>query len=283
MIIRDQAGNPKGCPKCEVLPRIEIQEASRLTPEHFGQFLNGEIPAIILRQKVDLSVCKKISANFRSLSDKRAREDGVAADFVGANHYKMTTEDYLNLAESSRAAVESLFEKTRNPARLIQGEIAHLLKARGFNFRVAKHNGRKAGECRLSAFNEEGEFALRPHDDLGQLSHPAQKGFEIQNCIAPKAVNIYLEVPQEARGLRAWNRRFCSECRAKLGIESSGYPYPMEALEGLESTLIKIRLGDVLLLDGCFPHAVENTFGRDRFLLNFFFGKIDAHTYAYWC
>ena len=277
----DQIDN-KGCTKCETLSRFEVQEASQLTPELFDQFLEGKIPAILLRQKVDLSVCKKIAANFRSLSDKQKRKDGVPAYFIGANHYKMKMEDYLNLVALSRAAVELLFEMTRNPARLIQGEIARLLKARGYKLRVAEHNGRKAGEYRLSAFNEVGEFALRPHDDLGQLSHPAQKGFEIQNCTEPKAVNVYIDIPKIGGWLGLSNCRFCSECRTKLGIEFTGYPYPKETLVGLESTLIKVRPGDIVLLDGRFPHWVENTFGQDRSLLNFFFGKIDAQTYAYW-
>ncbi len=57
----------------------------------------------------------------------------------------------------------------------------------------------------------------------------------------------------------------------------TGYPYPVEVLNGFQRLVVQPEQGDLLILSGSFVHGVRGIRGAgSRILLNHFGGFVDA-------
>lgn len=132
------------------------------------------------------------------------------------------------------------------------------LSARNREFRSARWEGSEACHFVMRSWVDSGSFSLKPHDDEAQCKDPLQKGFEIQDALPENAlcaVNICLQ--NEAGGLlRLWNIHPDDAARAALGLELTGYPYPVELLNRVSYLDVEIRPGDLYAFDGRYVHAV---------------------------
>lgn len=251
-------------------------------PQGLLDVLTGVKPAMRVTSVVDPRDCEAIADNFARACGRRG--DEVPADRIGADHYGKATSLYLDECAAAAPKVEALFAGTVNPVAALKDKIGRILRRKGeLAFRAAGHDGRVAAEVRAMRFTGHGEqFALEPHDDRAQLRHPDQAGFEIQRVTYPVAVNHYVRVPRTGGGLRVWNIRPDDECRKRLGLEFTGYPYPTDSLLGVESFVVHFRPGDCVFLSGAHVHAVEQTNGEERIILSFFMGHTGGKEVVWW-
>lgn len=172
-----------------------------------------------------------------------------------------------------------------NVAELIAGVIYPALDP-GMTLRPALHDGRLAERLRVAMWNSDGDYALLPHEDISQLSDPEQEGFEIQRTQNPVAVNFYPAMPEQGGQLRVWDIAPDARTRQRLGISTSGFPYPLEALDRIPYVDIKAKAGDAVFLQGRFVHAVLGSNGSvsaPRITMNGFFGiSADGSTVIQW-
>jgi len=251
-------------------------------PQGLLDVLLGVKPAMRVSDALDIKTCESIANNFNRICQKRG--DEVPADRVGADHYGKTTNLYLTECASAAAVIEDLFDGVTNPVVTLKDKVGRILVQRyGMNLRAARNEGRVAADLRAMRFTGHGkQFALKPHEDQAQLRDPAQAGFEIQQVRYPVAVNHYLRVPQNGGGLRVWNFRPDDEFRRLLGLGFTGYPYPVEMLQGVESFVVHFKPGDCVFLSGAHIHAVEQTNGEERIILSFFMGLAALNECVCW-
>jgi hypothetical protein len=265
------------------------QTSGTLDNEPILQVLRGELAAYRVRGYVPEDSCKRIAANFSTSRDRSPRygegEDGVEGYIVGASHIDQTTDEYLDDVATTAAAVADLYEGTADPLQKVRKQ---LLDTGGLTaMRPARHGGRPAGDSKAVQWNNTGEFLLLPHDDLSQLSDPIQSGFEIQALRRVMAINVYPLVPPGTGSLKVWNIEPDDRCRTALGLLHSGYPYPPEFLDDLESLVIPLATGDVVFLNGNLIHAVlgageETDSPAERLLLTSFTGLDSRGEFLWW-
>src|SRR5262249_53723284 len=154
----------------------------------------------VVRSAVPALRCGIVANNYRALCDRRARSDAVPGAYVGAYHYRKSTEDYLDQVESLAPELEQLFQGVQDPIAKIHRVIVDRRLVHGLVYRVAQHGGRCASACVARSWTDVGNYALLPHDDQAQLTAAAQRGFEIQAVIAHTIVGANLCIAKEGRG-----------------------------------------------------------------------------------
>lgn len=271
--------------------RFTVREVDgRIDGEVIASLLAGDIAAGVFRNAVPQTVCQQLVSNFWKNSGRRERPDGVPGHFIGAYHFGKETAAYFRDVSSTRPYLDELYRGVADPAEAVREEARRALARRGGSFRAAKHGGLSAGGSRALCWTASGKYLLDPHDDMAQLGQPQQGSFEIQKVRQHTvvAVNIYPHVhPLSGRYVQIWNIQPDDDCRRLLGLEHSGYPYPAEPLEAIESMLIEVNTGDICLFNGAQIHAVlgesDDVPLRDRrLLITFFMGFIDEATAVWW-
>ena len=261
-----------------------IREFDTLDMAEVERVLDGTSIGCIFRNVIPLADCRRITANFWNHPGLRQRDDAVPAYYLGAYHYGKSLESYLEAVAASSHSLHEVFEGCRNLFDEVMGPLGERLASRGVALRPAAHGGREAGHFVMRSWTGRGEFALQPHEDAAQLSCRTQKGFEIQDVRSPLvAVNICLENSGGGE-LHYWNVQPSDETRASLGLEETGYPYPLSAVEDIERLVLPVRPGDIYFFDGRYVHAVASQDDpvSHRATISYLMGYKDPQTAIYW-
>jgi hypothetical protein len=245
----------------------------------------GYSVALIVRGFLSVEEAQALSTGFEQACTS-VRTDGVPAQGLGASHYDKSTEGYFNEVQLRMPSLNQAYAQScvDLPARLQEALQAALDP--GLVLRAASWNGLHAPALRAAAWtNKSGRYALLPHDDLQQLRLPEQRGFEVQDVLGPVAANVYTSMPDVGGLLRLWNMQPLPHTKRLLGLERTGYPYPEALLDGVAYMDIQPRVGDLVLLNGAFVHAVTGWSGstQARQVWNGFSGLLkDKSAALYW-
>ncbi|MBC3214349.1 hypothetical protein KGP17_17250 [Serratia sp. JSRIV001] len=250
-----------------------------------NQVLSGQLAAYRVRQFLSVEERTQIVKNFWCSKARTPRygegEGGIEGYFVGASHIEKTTQEYLDQVAFFKKPVDAIYEGSVDPlARVREG-----FRKESMNVRAAIHDGRPAGDAKAVYWNNTGDYLLLPHDDLAQLSDPSQHGFEIQGVEHVMAMNFYADMPSEGGQLKVWNIAPDNDSRIKLGLEYSGFPYPVELLHEHAHLTIDLEAGDLVLLNGNLVHAVLGGSGisaRQRLLITCFMGQLPTGEVVWW-
>jgi hypothetical protein len=263
-----------------------IREIDRLDPGAILAVLRGEIAGVIVRGAIGDVACRHIAANFWRHPRRRQREDNVPAFFLGTYHYGKTLDAYFDEADRFRDVRREIFAGTEDVFGQVTDPLGARLAEGGVTLRVAHHQGRDASPFVVRSWSGSGEFALEPHDDGAQLLCALQRGFEIQQVAhAPAAVAVNVCVENDGEGhLYYWNLEPDAADRALYGLEETGYPYPPQAVEGVQRLVVPIHRGDVYCFNGKHLHAVSGHGGGDGFrsTISWLMGFSDPQTVIYW-
>lgn len=249
---------------------------------HLLRVIGGSAAGLLVKGYLTPTQCRRICDNFRHNAGLHARQDNVSGITVGADQYGKDGATYIRDSRQARSAVEDLFAGAMNVPTMLRADIQRLLPP-GIAVRPAVHDGIEFNHCRAVGWTDAGTYALKLHDDLAQLNDPRQRDFETARVANPIAFNIYPSVTDEGGELEVINLRPDEASKRRLGIEHSGYPYPVEALTGYDRLVIRPDPGDLLIIAGSLVHGVRGIRGKGfRLLLNHFAGFIDDQTFITW-
>jgi hypothetical protein len=262
-----------------------IEISSHFNPHDVVRVLRGEAVGCVFRNIIPTDVCKQVALNFWSHSELRRRGDEVPAHVLGTYHYSKTLSEYLSEAEQYRGAMHDIFAGCGDVFDEVMTAVASTLAEEGITMRVASHDGQAASEFVMRSWSGPGVFALEPHDDGAQLSHSQQQGFEIQRVANAPVVAFNMCFENTSGGeLSFWNIVPDDVSRDRLGLGETGYPYPLNALEGIDKLTIPIQAGDVYFFNGKHIHAVgaqQDSIGS-RSTISGIMGFMEPSTVIYW-
>ncbi len=269
---------------------FQVYESDQTINIHYvNEVLSGNLAAYRIRNYLPIAECEQISKNFWQSPKRVPRygdgENGVEGHFIGASHIDKTTNEYLREAQEFSGAIEHLYVNTVNPI----ANFRNTLKTDNNKYSVvrpAMHSNYQAGDSKAVYWSDLGEFLLKPHDDVAQLSDPRQNGFEIQRSTRVMAVNFYAQVPADAGQLKMWNIEPDDICRQNLNLTYSGFPYPAELLKNYSSIVIPVATGDLCVINGNLVHAVmrgnNNVASSSRLLITCFMSFNEANELIWW-
>ena len=263
---------------------FQFLSPTEFNPHDVIRVLRGEAAGCLFHGAIDQDVCARVARNFRDHPRLRARNDDVPAYFLGTYHYRKPLALYLEEAAAFRDTMHDVFDGCENVFQRVMSAVTSALAADGVTLRVAQHEGAAGSEFVMRSWSGAGQFSLAPHDDAAQLSHPLQRGFEIQSVAGPLvAFNMCLETPG-AGELHYWNIVPDEATRVRLGLQETGYPYPLDVLEGIDRLIVPIQAGDIYFFNGKNVHAVgpqRNASGY-RSTISGLMGVLDKQTVIYW-
>lgn len=267
-----------------------VEDWTSVNYETVFAILTGKLSVYVVRNAIAAEDCFRIRSNFWNRVGNSQRGDGPMAYVLGAYHYGKSTDQYFKDLTQNKMQPDSVFDGVRDPvSELYKGLQTHCLK-RNIDCRPAMFQGQAAGTSRAMSWMKPGDFLLEPHDDVGQLSNPKQRDFEIQLVAkrAVMAVNAYPSASPKEGQLKIWNILPDDAARARLGITETGFPYSPDVLNGFASMTIPLCTGDVCVFNGGQVHAVqgadytETRFRDRRLLLTSFAGFINDTTLVWW-
>lgn len=247
--------------------------------------LKGDITGLHIRQAFSIEVAEEISANFIHNPGRKERNDGVPGEYIGASHYGKDAITYFAESENARPFVDALFGNIVDPIRGLFDALKRELHNRGIELRLARSEHGQANICRAFCWSGAGMYALEPHDDAAQVLC-AGNDYELSavanNTVV--ALNLYASMPEEGGELRIWSHKPTITDRQSQGVEITGYPYSAAYLEAVPSHDLRLKAGDMALIDGGFVHGVTRQpgNGKPRILLNSFFGFARPDLVLWW-
>jgi hypothetical protein len=231
-------------------------------------------------------VCTEVASGFWSSPARRRRGVEAPGYFVGAYHYHKPTEQYLRESAEVEAAVQAVVAPAATELARFWHGLGDRVGGDGVTVRRARHGTGEACPWLLRSWHGDGAYALAPHEDRAQCGEPQQADFEIQGVLDHHvvALNICIENEDEGGRLVVWNIRPDRASQERLGLETTGSPYPPEVLEGIGSLALEVRPGDAYVIAGANVHAVESGLSpaSRRTTLACLFGRVDDRTIASW-
>lgn len=240
---------------------FKIVETNHVDITQLLDVFDGKIAGCIIRGGINYKTCKQISKNFWNNSFLRNRNDGVPGSFLGTYHYKKDLETYLNEAEQFNLILPSIFSHTQNIFQEIINALNLSLKDKQRIVRPAHHGIKEACHFFMRSWHgdENEEYALAPHDDSAQCTDKKQAGFEIQDTTDYPIIAANFCIENLGGGnLHYWNIQPDLHTRKMLGIQETGYPYPIELLQKFDMIDLHINAGDIYFFNGKNVHAVSS-------------------------
>ena len=251
--------------------------------------LEGRLAAAMAKDAMSEELCRRLVDRFWSSPGRLPRPDGVSGHYLGAYHYGKSFNEYIADIGTSEPYIQALLEGD-SPIDSVLAQIRSAVTSQNLALRRAIWRGRLAAPARALTWTTGDKYLLSPHDDVGQLCHPDQRDFEIQQVAdhTVLAVNIYPRVSRLGGAVRVWNCLPDQICRERFGVPHTGYPYPESALRDVPYFDLEVETGSVAIVNGGLVHAVLG-YGvhgeqpeRDRLLINMSVGRIDSKTVVHW-
>lgn len=262
---------------------FRLQVSERNVPKAIDAILKRQLLGFVVKQFASKEDCDRVAVNFVNSPFSMQRSDGVPGRTVGLSVFGLRPELYFKNVSHSRSHVYSLFEGCSHiPARLEDSLRKGLPTC--LSLRPAQYGDQQFLTLRANEWTGTGNMALEYHEDASQLLLPEQSCLEISRTLLPVAVNLYCKTPTYGGQLLIANIIPDLQSKRKLGLEHTGYPYPICLLHSFSIIEVDIGQGDLVVFNGSFLHAVRmGSGGGRRLVLNQFLGQVDDCTVVSWC
>lgn len=280
---------------------MKINEIAAFSPIEHNQIpdfdilramIMGELcaPAYIVRDYISHNICNIIKRKFFELISEtdggNRQNDFVPVIQIGATQFNKSSSDYIFEVSRTKAQIDEILRSVEIDHHQVDLFLDRFLTTNfeniGIKFRPSRFDGTEVNNFTIRKWTNSGmdSFALLPHEDLSQLSFARADGFEISDVSKVIACNIC--VSNSGGGdLLIWNLDPSLELKMKLGVEDTGYPYPLGILKSIKCCRIRINPGDIYFINANLIHAVEEINSSSRITLGRFVGNYGDQV-MYW-
>jgi hypothetical protein len=226
----------------------------------------GSNRLIVLRGLHEAGICARLEARFNQIIARQGSnrgEDGfVKVQQIGASQFARNGAEYVRETARHMGDVIDLF------SALEPGEVARLFLddlleqaflRRGRLYRQARHLGAPGNFATTRKWLDNGAMALHPHDDSAHLAYAAADGFEIASGPHTIAANICIADDATGSETVLWDHCPDDAVRREMGLEKTGYPYPIDYAEQFDSIRVRIRRGDLYFMNASYLHGVASS------------------------
>jgi hypothetical protein len=243
----------------------------------------------VVRNFVNSDWCKTVSESFNKEIKKngsnREMDGFVLTNQIGATQFSRNGQQYMEeiskvgkpllglLNEVSHEAVEAMFLNQFLEENFMDYKV---------HFGPARFKNSYSSFATFRRWLDNGLMSLMPHEDLAQLEFAKEDGFEIKAAKSVTSFNVCLEASAAGGELMIWNFIPDDECREKLGVTKTGYPYQPDKLDGIESVAVRLNQGDVYFMNASHLHGVKSTLAGSRLTAGRFIGKISDTKVVFW-
>jgi hypothetical protein len=261
---------------------FKFAERTEFDPADVLAVLRNEYLGVIFRSVISADIRTKLTQRFWDEPKTRRREDAPAY-FLGAYSFDKSIGTYLDESADVHPSVAAVLDaEASSPLVWFRDAVAGELRPEGISLRAAELDGRKACLALMRSWDADGAFSLSPHEDLAQCLDPRQAGFEAQHVPNYEVCAVNMCLANDGGGrLVLWNVRPDDASRKRLGIEFTGFPYPVADLAGFDELRVDVHAGDVYVFNGAYVHAVEANQGK-RTNIAFFMGFRNSRTVLTW-
>jgi L-isoleucine 31-dioxygenase len=249
------------------------------------------VPLYIIRDYVDSSVTERICVKFFEIisnnGDNR-KDEYVEVNQIGATQFGKSARDYFVENIKVQGNIDKLLNSINNPLVqndfLLENSFRNFFSKKGITFRPSYYRGNYSNlfTARLWKDDKNKNFILKAHDDLAQLNIAEIDNYEIGMVKNVVACNLCVK-NSSGTELIVWNLSPDVDCKKRLNIENTGYPYPIKQLEGIDYLELKTNPGDLYFINANFIHAIKNKGEKkDRISIGRFIGQISDSQIVYW-
>ncbi|MFS2001987.1 hypothetical protein ACEN9F_00045 [Duganella sp. CT11-25] len=254
--------------------------------QHIGEAISmishNDLDVALIKQVMPAEDCALIEHHFFNSSDRRKRPDSVPGYILGATHYGKSPDDYFRQCGSSRGAVAQFFEDAPDPMRMVHEAIAQAARR---PVRPSRFGDQQALHARIVEWlpktSMPDDFLLLPHEDYSQVNCDRNEHWELRHARNITAINFYASSSAGAGCLRIYDYVPDAATRDELNLQGSGYPYPLDLLQGKSYVELAVETGDLAVINGRYVHAVTPSPSR-RVVVNCFLTLTPEGEYVYW-
>ena len=272
---------------------IVKEDFNRINFETLFELLNPQnnnICAYIIRDYFNKEECLSLKNEFfkiiKQTNGGNRSNDFVPVYQVGSTQFKKSTLDYFDECKNTKQMIDELIESVSADVKedfLLEKSLKYEFGKMNISFSPSSYNSAYVNQFTIRQWtncNDIG-FALLPHEDLSQLNMAKLDDYEIGNVNKVIACNLCLSNSKGGE-LLIWNIDPDIKIKKELGVEDSGYPYPIELLNDIEHTSITINTGDLYFINANLIHAVKEIQGNERISLGRFMGFCSEEKIVYW-
>jgi len=257
--------------------------------ENLLKVFRNEIPIYIIRNMVERDVCLSIKDEFLHVireSNGGNRKTSVPVDQIGATQYTKSSLDYFDECRATSDNINRILmavEEDPSADPLLESFLREELSKINITFRPSMYLDQKVNMFTIRQWRNasDSNLSLLPHEDLSQLILVQEDEYEIAHVKRVVASNLCVD-NNTGGELVIWNYEPSTDLKRALGVEFSGYPYPMELLSDSESIVIEINPGDIYFINANLIHAVKEVKGNERISAGRFMGFVSDDTIVYW-
>lgn len=242
----------------------------------------------VIRNALDPKVCATITESFHNLiaskGSKRGEDGFVKVEQIGSSQFHKDGESYIRSTLDQAQDVLDLFSCAGNDVLsdlFLDDSLEDFYRKRRITYRASKHLTSTGNFATTRRWLNNGQMSLMPHEDTAQLMFAAQDGYEVHEGQNTIAVNHCFAQDEEGSELMVWNIKPDLAMRQGLGVETTGYPYPLDVLAPYESVSVKLNAGDMYFLNASYVHGVSNSKGNSRISSGRFLTKVGDKV-VYW-
>lgn len=268
-----------------------IEDFSEFKVESLVDVLDGKRPAYIVRNYLDDEELLKIKNHFLEILSRtnggNRSKDFVPVFQVGATQFKKTTPEYIQECKLTKDNIQELLMAIDNDAIredfLLEKTMPLDFNKQGIKFRPSQFLNDFVNKFTIRQWKNSNteHLSLLPHEDLSQLNLAQRDDYEIGKVGRVIASNLCVS-NGTGGDLIIWNYEPDFELKVSLGVENSGYPYPLSLLREKEFVELKINAGDLYFINANLIHAVKEVAGSERISAGRFMGKVSENLMVYW-
>jgi hypothetical protein len=262
--------------------KFKKYEGAQHIGEAIAMIAHDDLDVALIKQVMSAENCALIENNFFNSEDRQRRPDTVPGYILGATHYGKYPDEYFQQCASSQEALNRFFEDAPDPIRMVHEAIAQSVKR---PVRPSRFGDQQALHARIVEWlpktSVQDDFLLLPHEDFSQVNCDRNEKWELRHARKIMAINFYASSLGGAGCLRIYDYIPDIATRDELNLQGSGYPYPVDLLQGRSYVELAVETGDLAVINGKHIHAVTSCPSR-RVVVNSFLTLTPENEYVYW-